>query len=260
METSSLGCSTIWHQTSWDWSNCIRVKIFNSFLPLFAILLSISILILRFVFSISSKKKKRIALKVAKLDPEASTFQLGNGNGHQNGHGNGTSSTDSTSTSNPFLKLIHELLPWNSTRFVSSSQNSAFQIPSNPATSSLSNVSISNDSNNYKKNQAFSARASFASKAVRQAENAVILHEVISTPLQRQTTEEKSKLKSLELLKRFSETLLSIALASVYVADWISTQDQRDRSWKLNWVLLWVSLFEESRSTRERDGEVRHQR
>ena len=161
-----------------------------------------------------------MALKVAKLDPSASTFQIQ--------PDESTTSTTPPSPS-PIARFISKLLPWNSTRIIGSqTSNSAFNIAAQSQPQSTTSATTSTN-------------LSFASKAVRQAENAVILHEVISTPLQSQSSEEKRRFRYLEVLKRFCETLLAIALASIYAADWISTETEEDQNWKLNWVLLWVS-------------------
>lgn len=124
METSSVlsGCSNIFSNSTWDWSQCIRTQILNSFLPIFSILLSLSILFFHFTFSWSSKKKKFMALKVAKLDPSASTFQIQ--------PDESTTSTTSTPPSpSPIARFISKLLPWNSIRIIGSqTSNSAFNI------------------------------------------------------------------------------------------------------------------------------------
>ena len=154
-----------------------------------------------------SRRRRQSEVRVAKLDPTASSIYIPNGNGSQYAaHHDGPSRLSGAFSA-------------------AGDEEEATAAPSADASG------ITNKSS--------------AALEVFRTENAVILNEVHATPLQQITPAQSKRLRHLELLKRLIETGGAIVLVSLHAAAYILSSGQPGHngagaSWEACWGIVWL--------------------
>lgn len=121
---------------------------------------------------------------------------------------NGHSFTSQQRSPNVLARVLAKLLPWNAPKILGANDQAA----------------------------ADSAKTvSAATLAVFRTENAMILNEVHSTPLNFLTSEERGRKRRQDVTKRTIDALGAIALAAMHAAGWVMSEQRSEIAWAATW-------------------------
>ena len=181
----------------------------NTALPLAALVASLLIVLIQ--YARSKRRHEESERVVAQLDPTASSVHLS-----ATQHSSSTSSTSSTPTTSTspslFSKVLRKFLPCNSSKIL--------------------NHTNANGKSSSSKAETISA----ATLAVFRTENAMILNEVHSIPINHLSEAERRKKRTLDTVKEAVDTIGAVILAALHAVSWISQGGNGQVAWAATWV------------------------
>lgn len=160
--------------------------------------LAISLAVFLIQYARSRRKHHAAAAAVAQLDPDASSFQIAP-----------AAAAASTSNAQSSSSSIGRLFSWRK----------------------------SSDSRNGKAPQQEQETISAATLAVFRTENAMILNEVLATPLHNLDAAELSHKRRLDVTKRSVDTVGAVVLAAMHAAGWaVNSGSVSEVAWAFTWI------------------------